>query len=304
MEKLEIARTLQEKIDAKDIFIDEPMFKHTSFKIGGNADIFIKARNIEIVKYVLEITKKYNIKLTILGNGTNVLVKDNGIRGIVMSIAMDKIEIEKNDEDVIVKIEAGAKVPAVAIELQKEGIEGFEFASGIPGTIGGAIRMNAGAHSKEMKDVVIKTICIDYDGNIFELSNSDQKFEYRNSIFAMNKYIILQTVLKLNYGSKEEIQKKMNEYRTYRKEKQPTLPSGGSTFKRGTDFITAKLIDECGLKGYKIGGAEVSKMHAGFIVNSDNAKAEDVLELVEYVKSKVYEKFEKNIELEIEILGE
>ena len=182
---------------------------------------------------------------------------------------------------------------------------GFEFASGIPGTIGGAIRMNAGAHGKEMKDIVVTTTYIDEYGNLKTISNKEQEFSYRNSVFSKNKWIIINTVLEFEYGTKEEIQEKMQEYARYRKEKQPiTYPSAGSTFKRGEDFITAKLIDECGLKGYSIGGAKISEIHAGFIINTGNAKAEDVLKLVEYTRKKVYEKFNKTIELEIEVIGE
>ena len=190
-------------------------------------------------------------------------------------------------------------------KLLKEEIEGFEFASGIPGTIGGAIKMNAGAYGKEMKDIVLETTYIDRDGNIHKINNSMHQFEYRKSIFSNNDYIILETIFILNYGVKEQIKAKMTEYMVSRTEKQPIeLPSAGSSFKRGTDFITAKLIDECGLKGFRIGDAEVSKKHAGFIVNLGNATAKDVLELIIVVKNKVYEKTSKEIELEIQIMGE
>jgi len=176
---------------------------------------------------------------------------------------------------------------------------------GIPGTIGGAIRMNAGAHGKEMKDIVVSTTYMDNLGNINTISNKEQEFEYRNSIFANKKWIVLSTVLELEYGNKEEIASKMEEYAKYRKEKQPiTYPNAGSTFKRGEDFITAKLIDECGLKGYTIGGAQISDLHAGFIINKENATAKDVLDLVEHVKQSVFQKFDKNIQLEIEVIGE
>ena len=186
-----------------------------------------------------------------------------------------------------------------------EEIEGFEFAAGIPGSIGGAIRMNAGAHGGEMKDIVLETKCMDMNGNIKILSNEEQKFQYRNSIFSCNKYIILSTKLKLKKGRYKEIKSKMDEYTIWRKEHQPLeYPSAGSTFKRGTDFITAKLIDECGLKGYNIGGAEVSTKHAGFVVNKGDAKAKDILNLVKYISEKVYEKFGKKIELEVQVIGE
>lgn len=177
--------------------------------------------------------------------------------------------------------------------------------AGIPGTIGGAVRMNAGAHGKEMKDIVVKTTYIDFEGNINTIDSIEQDFSYRKSIFATKKWIILNTELELQYSNKEEIKLKMEEYASYRREKQPiTYPNAGSTFKRGNDFITAKLIDEAGLKGYSIGGAKVSSLHAGFIINTGNATAEDVLKLIDYITKTIYKKFDKNIELEIEIVGE
>lgn len=297
----ELANILQ---DSK-IFKNEPMSKHTSFKIGGNADILIKARNVEDIKNVLEISNKENIPIYVIGNGSNILVKDNGIRGIVLMICMDTYKIDRKDTKAVVIAGAGVKLTSLAQELLKEEIMGFEFASGIPGTLGGAIRMNAGAHGKEMKDVVVTTTYIDENGNINAISNKEQEFLYRNSIFSKNKWIIISTVLEFEYGNKEEIQAKMQEYLKFRKEKQPiTYPSAGSTFKRGEDFITAKLIDECGLKGYNIGGAKISELHAGFIVNTGTATANDVLKLVKYTKEKVFEKFNKTIELEIEVIGE
>lgn len=297
----ELSNILQ---DSK-ILKNEPMSKHTSFKIGGNADILVKANNEEDIKKVLEFSNKEYIPIYVMGNGSNILVKDNGIRGIVLMICMDTYKIDKQDTKAAVTAEAGVKLAILAQELLKEGITGFEFASGIPGTLGGAIRMNAGAHGSEMKDIVFTTTYIDELGNIKTISNKDQEFSYRSSVFCKNKWIIINTALEFEYGNKEEIQAKMQEYARYRKEKQPiTYPSAGSTFKRGEDFITAKLIDECGLKGYSIGGAKISDLHAGFVINTGNATAEDVLKLVEYTKEKVFEKFNKTIELEIEVIGE
>ena len=182
-------------------------------------------------------------------------------------------------------------------------IEGLEFAAGIPGTIGGAVRMNAGAHGSEMKDVIKTVTYINRNGSIHKIDNKDAQFEYRKSIFCENDSVIVEAELELKKGKKEEIQSKMQEYFNYRKEKQPIeYPSAGSTFKRGTDFITAKLIDECGLKGYQIGGAQISEKHAGFIINKKEATAKDVEKLIEYTKEKVYEKFGKKIETEIEII--
>lgn len=352
MNKEKIAQILTKEIPEKQILIDESMKKHTSFKIGGKADLFVKVKNIKELKYIIKIAKNENIHLTIIGNGSNILVKDNGIRGIVIKLELDQLEISPpvlnrttienildidnesshfefpQDQEVIVTVGAGVKLGELAQKLSKEEISGFEFASGIPGTIGGAVRMNAGAYGSEMKDIVIETKCFDLEkyetiiekGNIDDieiiqediktpeiivLDNKEQDFSYRHSIFMKKKYIILETKLRLKKGKYEEIKKKMDEYLSSRKEKQPIhMPSAGSTFKRGTDYITAKLIDECGLKGYKIGDAQVSDIHAGFIVNNGNATAEDVLALVEYIQEVVCEKKGKKIELEIEILGE
>ena len=224
------------------------MSKHTSFKIGGKADIFIKARSIQDIKTILEISNKNDVPLYIIGNGSNLLVRDLGIRGIVLAVNLDNIEITKKQDTAQITVGAGMKLSYLAQYLLKQEIEGFEFASGIPGTIGGAIRMNAGAHGKEMKDIVETTTYMDYQP--------------------------------INY------------------------PSAGSTFKRGEDFITAKLIDECGLKGYNVGDAKVSTLHAGFIINTGNATAKDVLKLVDYITKQVYNKFNKKIKLEIEVIGE
>lgn len=307
MNKEEIYNYCVENLKCSDIKKDEPMSKHTSFKIGGNADIFIKISNIEELKLILKFIKENKINLTIIGNGTNILVKDKGIRGIVLKPDFKNINIEKIDnQKVKVCAGAGVSLGMLAQKLLKECISGFEFASGIPGTIGGAVRMNAGAYGGEFKDIITLTKCIDEDGNIIILDNNQQEFSYRHSIFMSKKMIILESELLLNLeNNSEEIAKKMNEYLESRKSKQPiNLPNAGSTFKRGEDYITAKLIDECGLKGFSIGGAQVSNIHAGFVVNKGNATAEDVINLIEYVKKKVYEKFNKEIKLEIEVLGE
>ena len=301
MDKNKIKDVLTKEISEENIFIDEPMKKHTSFKIGGVADIFIKVKSVQELQYIIEVAKKGNILVTIIGNGSNLLVKDNGIRGIVIMLNMDKIEIE----DTIVTVEAGVKLGFLAQKLLKEELTGFEFAAGIPGSIGGAVRMNAGAYGGEMKDIIVETKCLTPSGEIVTLSNEEQKFSYRHSIFTENRYIVLETKIKLQKGNKDKIKAKMDDYAQQRKEEQPiSLPSAGSIFKRGTDFVTAKVIDECGLKGFSIGDAQVSTKHAGFVVNNGNATAEDVLRLIEHVQKVVLEKKEKKIELEIEVLGE
>lgn len=292
------------KIEDKILF-NEPMKKHTSFKVGGNAEFYINVKSEEELYQAIDYAKEKNIPFLIIGNGSNILVKDKGIKGLVIKIDILKKEVEKRKDEVIVTVGAGEKIMALANTLAKEGISGFEELSGIPGTIGGAIYMNAGAYGKEMKDIVISTKCMDLDGKIFELSNEEQKFEYRKSIFDSCKYIILETKLRLQYGNEETIKERMTELQKMRKEKQPIeYTSAGSTFKRKEGVITAKLIDDCGLKGYQIGGAQVSEKHAGFIINKDNASAKDIIDLIKYVKEKVYSKYEIEIEEEIKIVGD
>ncbi len=284
-----------------DIFYNEPMSKHTSFKIGGLAECYIKINNTKELQEILKISNINQIPLTIIGNGTNILVKDSGIQGIVAKINIKNIEIQSNN---VVKVGAGNSLAEIAQVLKNNNLAGFEELSGIPGTIGGAIRMNAGAHGKEIKDILLNVTAIDYEGNFRKFTNKEMQFEYRNSIFSKQKYIILEAELQLQKGNKEEILEKMKNFANWRKEHQPLeYPNAGSTFKRGEDFITAQLIDMCGLKGYKVGGAQISTKHAGFIINIGKAKAEDVLNVVEHAKKEVFEKFGKQINLEIEIIG-
>ena len=293
------------QINKDKILFNEPMNKHSTFKIGGPAECLIKIENTNELKEILKFSKENEITLTIIGNGSNILVSDKGIRGITLIINIEKLEIQNNNNEVKVNVGAGEKIGKLArVFLEKE-ISGFEELSGIPGTIGGAVRMNAGAHGKEMKDIVKCVKCIDYQGNEKEFTDKEMKFEYRKSRIKEENYIITEVELILKKGKKEEIKEKMDEYAKYRKEKQPIeFPNAGSTFKRGKDFITAKLIDEAGLKGYSIGGAEVSTKHSGFIINKGNATAQDVLKLIKYVKDQIYKKFNKKIELEIEVIGE
>ena len=294
-----IYKKLTTTIEESKIKTNEDMSKHTSFKAGGKAKFYIKAKTVEDVINTVRISKENNIPLIILGNGSNVLFKDEEFNGIVLKIELDDIKIEKN----IITAEAGAKNAILGRKALDNNLQGFEFAAGIPGTIGGAIRMNAGAYGGEIKDIVQDVTYLDYeDLKVKKIINEKCHFEYRHSVFCENKNIILNATFKLKTGIKEEIANKMNEFAKSRKEKQPLeYPSAGSTFKRGTDFITAKLIDECGLKGYQIGGAQVSEKHAGFIINKDNATAKDIIDLVRYVKKTVKEKTGKCIELEVEI---
>ena len=303
---------LKEKIEKANLHIDEnkikynePMNKYTSFKIGGPAECLIKIDNEDDLKEILKFVKEENIKLTILGNGSNVLVLDKGIKGITLLMKIEKIEMNEEGNKVLVKLGAGEKIAKVGRIFLNKSLTGFEEISGIPGTIGGAVRMNAGANGKEMKDIVKTVTCMDLSGNRKVFTNKEMEFSYRKSIIFSKKYIVTEVEIELKKGNGQEIKEKMEEYSNSRKEKQPLeYPSAGSTFKRGEDFITAKLIDEAGLKGMSVGGAEISTKHAGFIINKNNATAKDVLDLVQKVKEEIYKKFGKNIELEIEILGE
>lgn len=297
----EIYKQLVEKgIDKEKIYINEPMKLHTSFKVGGIADLYIKAYSIEEIKNVLNISKENNIPLFILGNGTNILVTDEGFKGIVLQIKLEEINIDGT----LVTVQSGVKNTILSKKLTDNSLTGFEFASGIPGTIGGAIKMNAGAYGGEMKDIVKEVTYLDYDGNVHTITNQECEFSYRNSRFFNEKAIILEAKLNLEIGNKSEIENKVSELLKQRKEKQPVeYPNAGSTFKRGENYITAKLIDDCGLKGYTIGGAQVSEKHAGFIINKDNATSSDILNLIEYVQRIVKEKTGEDIKLEIEVIG-
>lgn len=305
LDKDYVYKDLKSKFKYANILKDEPMSKHTSFKTGGPADIFIKIDNEIELKEILEYAKQNNINLNIVGNGTNLLVTDKGIRGITLQPNLKEINIEEKENKIL--ITAGCGVPIIKLsKIAKEhNATGLEFAVGIPGTVGGAIKMNAGAYGSEIREIVKETTFIDFNGDIKTISNSEHKFVYRNSIFSKINGIILKTVIELPKGNIKEIENKMKENILSRNEKQPIdKPSAGSTFKRGEGFITAKLIDECGLKGYKIGGAEVSTKHAGFVVNNGNATSKDILDLIKHIKEEVYKKFNVNIEPEIQIVGE
>lgn len=313
---------LENILGKENVKYNEPMSKHTSFRVGGNADIFALVDSEEKLTKVIEIANKLSMPITIVGNGTNLLVKDGGIRGLVIKYIannyciMDKDELENenildtleenNNKIKIVTVSSGMTNARLAKILLDNSLTGFEFLAGVPGTLGGALVMNAGAYGGEIKDIVLKTKYINLDTiEIKTIENNEHEFEYRKSIFQTLNCVILETNLKLHIGNKEQIKEKMQEYSEKRRESQPLdMPSAGSTFKRGTDFITAKLIDESGLKGYSIGGAEVSNKHAGFIVNKGNATAKDIIDLINYVKEKVYKNYGKTIQEEVKIIGE
>lgn len=297
----EIYNELIKKIDKERVLQNELMSKHTTFKIGGPADLLINVKNIEELKYILDTAKKNNINCFVIGNGSNLLVKDKGIRGIVINLEMNEIKVLGNK----IEAESGALISRVSMIAKENNLSGLEFAYGIPGTVGGAVYMNAGAYGGEMRDIVESTTYLNENLEVKTINNEEHGFNYRKSIFETNKGIILNTTLSLKSDDAKKIEEKMQKNLNSRKEKQPLeFANAGSTFKRGKNFITAKLIEDAGLKGKKIGGAMVSTKHSGFIINTGNATAKDILELAEHVKQTIKEKFDKQIELEIKVLGE
>lgn len=303
MNKEFIYNSLLNILNKEDILIDEPMSKHISFRVGGPADILVKPSSEDQIKDILTFAKKENIPYLIIGNGSNLLVRDGGIRGIVIKIAENFNDF--SIEGTTVTAQSGAMLSFMGKAIMRNNLTGFEFAAGIPGTLGGAIAMNAGAYGGEMKDIVKSVRLIDSQGNIVELSNEEMQFAYRKSILSKEEYIVLSAVMELKKGNYEEIRDIMKDLTNKRVTKQPlNLPSAGSTFKRPEGYFAAKLIEDCGLKGLTLRGAQVSDKHCGFVVNLGGAQAKDILDLIYVVKSTVYSKFGVMLEEEVKILGE
>ena len=303
MNKQDIYENLLNILDKEDIKIDEPMKKHISFKVGGPADVLVKPKTEEQLKEIIKFVKNENIPFLIIGNGSNLLVKDGGIRGVVIELSnnFNHFEIDGN----IVKVQAGALLSIVGKAVLKESLKGFEFAAGIPGTLGGALAMNAGAYGGEMKHIVKSVRLMDMDGNIVDFTNEQMEFDYRKSILSREEYVVLSAEIELEKGDYEEIKATMMHFTQQRVTKQPlSLPSAGSTFKRPPGHFAGKLIEDCGLRGLTLRGAQVSEKHCGFVVNLGDATAKDLLDLMYVVKSTVKSKFGVMLEEEVKILGE
>lgn len=289
-------------VSPEAILENEPMSKHTTFRIGGNAEVFVSPK-ISQVADIIKLAKEYEIPVTIIGNGSNLLVGDKGIPGLVLSFGKDAEEIQVDGNCMIVS--AGALLSKIAVEAAKRSLTGFEFAAGIPGTLGGAIVMNAGAYGGEIKDVLISATVLTPEGEVLELSNGELDLSYRHSCVPENGYIVLEAVLEFMPGEEAVIREKMAELKKSRVEKQPLeYPSAGSTFKRPEGYFAGKLIQDAELRGYTVGGAQVSEKHCGFVVNKGNATAADVLQLIEDVKKNVYDKFQVELEPEVKMIGE
>ena len=278
------------------------MKNHTSFKIGGPADEFCEAKSAEEVMRLIEYAQKTGIACTVIGNGTNLLVGDKGIRGLVIKIARGFDGVKVNGDEITAQ--SGILLSRLAAEAYANSLVGLEFASGIPGTLGGGIYMNAGAYGGELKDV-IKSVTYLENEKIIEKDATELDFGYRSSSFTGTNAVILSAVLKLKKGDKDEIKEKMDDFRQRRTSKQPlNMPSAGSTFKRPEGYFAGKLIEDSGLKGYKIGGAQVSEKHSGFVVNTGNASAADVRALIEHIQKTVKDKFGVEMKTEVKMLGD
>lgn len=294
---------MKEIIDEDRIFVDEPMKKHTTFRVGGPADYFVVPRTKEEVKELISLCKEFDMPYYVLGNGSNLLVGDKGYRGVIIQVYKEMNQIEVNGENI--KVQAGALLSRVGNVALDAELAGFEFAAGIPGTMGGAVVMNAGAYGGEMKDVLVDATVLTPQGELLTLSNEELELGYRTSIVAKKDYIVLEATITLQKSDKEAIKARMDELRVQRTTKQPLeYPSAGSTFKRPEGYFAGKLIQDAGLRGFQVGGAQVSEKHCGFVINKENATAADVWELMQQVSAIVKEKFGVELEPEVKRLGE
>lgn len=287
----------------KNILINEPMKHHTWFKIGGCADVMVIPENAWTFVSIIKLCRAEDVPCFFMGNGSNLLVSDKGIRGVVIKThsGLSKVIVDNH----ILDGQSGVLLSELADIALENSLTGFEFASGIPGTLGGAVVMNAGAYGSEMKNVVIETSYMDEYNQIRIVTGAEHQFGYRSSIFQGSDKFIISSKIRLQQGEKSQIKAKMDDFNRRRNEKQPLeLPSSGSTFRRPEGYYAGKLIEDCGLKGYSIGGAQVSVKHSGFIVNRGNATAEDVISLIEHVQKTVEQKFGVKLETEVKFIGE
>lgn len=287
----------------ENVLTDELMSSHTTFRIGGAADYFLLPTEGTQIKGIFEICREEGIPCFILGNGSNLLVSDKGYRGAVIQMYRNMNKIET--EGTVIRAQAGALLSAVAAEAKNHSLTGFEFAGGIPGTLGGAVTMNAGAYGGEMKDVLKTVTVADREGDIIKLSADELNLGYRTSIVKIADYLVLEAEISLKEGNPEEIKELMRDLTERRTSKQPLeFPSAGSTFKRPEGYFAGKLIMDSGLRGYRVGGAQVSEKHCGFVINAGGATAADVRALIQDVQNTVYEKFGVMLEPEVRFLGD
>lgn len=296
-----IYEAIEKIVGSKNILADEPMSKHITFRVGGNADYYVTPENEQQIADVISYCKDSELSYYIIGNGSNLLISDEGFRGVIIEIGSKYNEIRVEENKIIAK--AGAILARVATKALEAELTGMEFAHGIPGTLGGAVTMNAGAYGGEMKDILESVRVLNAEGEFKCLKKEELDLGYRHSIVAEKNYIVLEAVISLKKGKAYEIKNTMDELSAKRREKQPLeYPSAGSTFKRPEGYFAGKLIEDAGLKGYRVGGAMVSEKHSGFVINYDNASCQDVLEVIRGVQKIVNEKYGVSLETEVKIL--
>ena len=297
------AERLKQAVGAGIFLTDEPMSRHTTFRTGGPADIYIEPSGVEELKQVLDICREENVAYTIIGNGSNLLVGDGGYRGVLISFGKPFAQV--TIEGAQVRTGAGALLSAVAKQVLNASLTGFEFAAGIPGTIGGAVVMNAGAYGGELCQVLREATVLTPAGEVKTLPAEELELGYRTSCVQKNGYIVLEAVLQLQPGNADDIRAVMDALASKRREKQPLeYPSAGSTFKRPEGHFAGRLIQDAGLRGFRVGGAQVSEKHCGFVINRDHATSADILSLCRQVQEKVKAQFGVELELEVKLLGE
>jgi UDP-N-acetylmuramate dehydrogenase len=302
LNKFETAELIK-KIPGVSVAVDEPMSGHTSFRIGGPADVFARPADIAGLSEILRICRENKVPAMIMGNGTNLIVRDKGIRGVVIQLTDNMCKYEVKGEEIFA--DAGVLISRLSKAAFEHGLTGLEFAEGIPGTLGGAVTMNAGAYDGDMSMVVKCTDYLGDDGQIHTIDNEQHCFGKRSSIIQSNGGVVLRSVISLKKGDRDMIKEKMDDYHARRCDKQPlNLPSAGSIFKRPEGHFAGKLVQDCGLKGYRIGGAEVSCLHCGFIVNAGDAAAQDVISLIRHIQDTVHDKYGVELQTEVKIVGE
>lgn len=289
-------------IDEKNIEINAEMKEHTSFRVGGPVDVLVTPTNYNEIIDIIKLCKDCSVPFYIIGNGSNLLVKDGGIRGVVIKLTkLDQIIVDGTK----ITAQGGATIAKTSRIARDASLTGLEFACGIPGSIGGALAMNAGAYDGEMSMVVESSLVLDEHGNFLKLNKEQLELEYRMSTVLKNNYVVLEVIFQLKKGDYEKIKNRIDELMQRRREKQPLeYPSAGSTFKRPTGYFAGKLIQDSGLKGKSVGDAEVSIKHSGFIINKGNARAKDILDLIEIIQITVKEKFNVDLYTEVRIIGE
>lgn len=299
----ELGKKLLSILKEEQVKKDEPMKSHTTFRVGGPADYFVTPQTAEEVAKVIEECTQEKVPYYIVGNGSNLLVSDKGYEGVIIQIykQMNQVKVEGAQ----IHAQAGALLSMIAKRALDAELTGFEFAAGIPGTLGGACVMNAGAYGGEMKDVLKSVTVLTDKGEVKTLAKEELELGYRTSVIAKKGYIVLEAVLELQKGEKEKIQAVMDDLKERRVTKQPLeYPSAGSTFKRPEGYFAGKLIQDAGLRGFQVGGAQVSEKHCGFVINKDQATASDVMNLMNQVSDKVYEEFGVRLQPEVKRLGE